>query len=335
MNSIERIMDANTNRVAEGLRILEDHARFILDGEILAEGVREMKHEVRKITDGASFIGSRDSEGDVGLKISQSDTGKRCRSGLDALVTANFNRVQEGLRSLEEHSKTLGRGEWSLRYEALRFKSYGLEKAFARRSRIPAALETKVYGITWADGNGSHVPSVEKMVAGGIKVIQYREKDEHAHRYDELMEIRSLTRAHGALLIINDDVGLALLTGADGVHLGQDDVDWKRLPLIREKLLVGISTHSLEEAQEAEAHGADYIGFGPVYATDSKANALEPRRLEELEKVIGGVGIPVVAIGGVTPMNARRLPFDGIAGFAMIGAIRDAEDMAEWMSLWK
>ncbi|HXX53128.1 MAG TPA: thiamine phosphate synthase [Thermodesulfovibrionales bacterium] len=134
----------------------------------------------------------------------------------------------------------------------------------------------------------------------GVRWIQYREKEKTRREiYYEARKLRSLTSEYGATLVVNDHADIALAVDADGVHLGQDDLPLKEARRIVGRRLIGISTHTLTQAKEAEQDGADYIGFGPVFFTATK-DAGEPRGVEMLSLIRESVEIPVVAIGGIS-----------------------------------
>jgi thiamine-phosphate pyrophosphorylase len=165
--------------------------------------------------------------------------------------------------------------------------------------------------------------------AGGAAVVQLRAKragDRQALAWAR--EIRALTRDAGALFFVNDRFDLALLAGADGVHLGQDDLPPGRLPAsARARLLVGLSTHTLEQARAARAEPLDYAAFGPVFGTHSKDSPYPPRGVAQLAEVARLLApLPLVAIGGIDLANAPALRAAGAAGAAVISAVAGAED---------
>jgi thiamine-phosphate pyrophosphorylase len=156
-------------------------------------------------------------------------------------------------------------------------------------------------------------------VAGGATVIQLRLKDAGTvARADMGRRLRSLP----AILVINDDVEAALRSGADGVHLGQTDRGAERA--VAEGLLLGISVAGVDEAEEAQARGARYLGAGPIWATPSKADAAPPVGLAGLADICSVVSIPVIAIGGIDAGNAASCVEAGAAGIAVVRAARDA-----------
>ncbi len=165
----------------------------------------------------------------------------------------------------------------------------------------------------------NHVKIAGEACKGGARVIQYRDKSSSRQDMLEIADkIRKITRKSGSLFIINDFIDIARMSGADGVHLGQDDIPIQRAREITpEGFIVGISTHSLEQAKEAEEKGADYIGIGPVFSTPTKEN-YTPIGLSTVEEVLRSVNIPVVAIGGINIENLVHLIKIGTRNVAMV-----------------
>ncbi len=175
----------------------------------------------------------------------------------------------------------------------------------------------------------SFVELTEKILAGGGRLIQLRIKDLSACEYLSIAKrARELTRRSKALLIINDRVDIALAVEADGVHLGQEDLPLQSArKILGEKVIIGISTHSEEQALEAEQGGADYIGFGPMFGTGTKETGYTPRGLEQLRTIRSLVKLPIVAIGGITEEPALQVFAAGANAAAMISNIVLAEDV--------
>lgn len=164
----------------------------------------------------------------------------------------------------------------------------------------------------------------------GIRFIQYRDKDRTRREiYYEAGRLRELTASVKAVLIINDHADVAIAVNADGVHLGQDDLPLKEARKIMGSRIIGISTHNLEQALEAESGGADYIGFGPVFETSTK-DAGSPRGVDNLRLIAQNVRIPVVAIGGINKGNVKEVLDAGASAAAVATAIcrGDIEDNA-------
>jgi thiamine-phosphate pyrophosphorylase len=172
--------------------------------------------------------------------------------------------------------------------------------------------------------SGDHIKVARSACEGGARIIQYRDKE--SSRKDMLRisdEIREITRKFNSLFIVNDFIDIALMSQADGVHLGQDDI-----PIVRARemtprdFIIGVSTHSLEQAIEAEKNGADYIGIGPVFATPTKDN-YSPIGLSVVEQVIKNVNISVVAIGGLNLENLDGLIEIGVRNAAILRAFQE------------
>jgi len=162
---------------------------------------------------------------------------------------------------------------------------------------------------------------VTVVLRAGVKWVQYREKDlSRREIYANAVILRKLTRLFDASLIINDHADIALAVEADGVHLGQDDLPLKEARKIMGSRIIGISTHSLAEAVEAERGGADYIGFGPVFHTTTK-DAGPPKGAGNIRVIKENVGIPVVAIGGINPDNVASVIRSGADAVAVATAI--------------
>ena len=171
------------------------------------------------------------------------------------------------------------------------------------------------------------VTVVEEALQVGIKAVQLREKDLNAKDLFELAQgMRKLTRKSGAKFFVNDRVDIAMAVDADGVHLGQNSFSAKYVRRIFTGAIIGVSTHSLREAKRAEEDGADFITFGPVFHTPSKACYGEPLGVEAIKELKGKIRIPVFAIGGIKKDNAKDAMNAGADGVAVISAVIGAED---------
>ncbi len=176
--------------------------------------------------------------------------------------------------------------------------------------------------------------SVEDMVKavldGGIRWIQLREKELPRREIFYMAErLRLLTRQYSAVFIVNDHPDIALAVEADGVHLGQDDFPPERARKFMGTAIIGHSTHSLKEAAEAEKKGVDYIGFGPIYRTTTKADADEPKGVELLKEVTKRVSLPVVAIGGIRLESLEEVFAAGTEAVAVASDILRASDISK------
>ncbi|MCP5107138.1 MAG: thiamine phosphate synthase [bacterium] len=171
---------------------------------------------------------------------------------------------------------------------------------------------------------GDHLEIARKACNAGARVLQYRDKQASRRRLlENARKIREITAASNTLFIVNDYIDIALLAGADGVHLGQDDIPvFDARGLVPPGFIIGISTHSLQQALEAETQGADYIGSGPVFATPTKEDYI-PIGVGTVKQVLVSVSIPVVTIGGLNLENLHQLRQVGAKNFAMVRAFQE------------
>ncbi|WP_440950473.1 thiamine phosphate synthase [Methanosphaerula subterraneus] len=168
----------------------------------------------------------------------------------------------------------------------------------------------------------SHAEVAALAVAGGADVIQLRDKSASGRELLAAAEsIRKITASAGALFIVNDRLDIALASGADGVHLGQDDLPVRAARAIAPDLIIGVSVGSVGEGQRAVADGADYVALSPLFSTPSKVDAGEGHGLDLLTTLCGELEIPVLAIGGINPSNVQHVIRAGAAGVAVISAV--------------
>jgi thiamine-phosphate pyrophosphorylase len=196
-----------------------------------------------------------------------------------------------------------------------------------------SVLPPGIYGITAEKfSRGRDNPAVvREMIAGGVAVVQYREKHGTKSFQEMLSEctaIRRLTRDSGVPFIVNDYVELAMLVDADGIHLGQDDLP---VAAVRKRVgskIIGQSTHSPDQARAALANGADYIGVGPLFATQTKDDVCAPVGLDYLDYVLREIPLPAVAIGGIKLHNIDQVIERGARTICLVTEIVGAEDIA-------
>lgn len=321
-----RIIDANINRVSEGIRVLEDISRFILENKVITKELRNLRHLTRKSFKDDNLINYRDSINDIGFELSKSSKLDN-KESIENLVRANFKRVQEGLRCIEESLRILGHYDISKIYENIRYSSYNIEKKFFKRKQI---LNSDIYSITGEEFSlgRNNVAIVKSLIDAGIKIIQYREKNKtKKEKLKECLEIKEITDEAGVTFIINDDIDIALAIKADGIHIGQEDMPIKEVRKLVGKMIIGVSTHNPEQAKEAVAEGADYIGVGPVFKTKTKANVELSEGLKYVKWVSENIKIPYVVIGGINEENIHLVKNEGAKCFAMISDIVRAEDI--------
>jgi thiamine-phosphate pyrophosphorylase len=188
-----------------------------------------------------------------------------------------------------------------------------------------------LYAILDTESLGGRAPLevLRQFLFAGAKLVQLRAKNVPSKEFFALAQaVREMTRRAGAMLIVNDRADVALSARADGVHLGQEDLPLAAARKIAGgKLVIGVSTHDLSQAKNAEAGGADYIGFGPIFGTSTKATGYSPRGLDMLHEIKNAVKIPVVAIGGIKEANVAEVWKAGADSAAIISDLMGAEDI--------
>ena len=331
-----RIIDANLNRIGEGLRLLEDLARLLLNDATLTQQLKTMRHEL--VTSDWSFnqqlLQSRDSESDVGINIEAPEQAEPRE--LPIMVVANARRVQEALRTLEELAKIPGTTPKldSEKFKQARFSLYTIERTLLskllRKDKLKSIPGLYVIIDTQALKGRSHIEVASQAICGGAKTVQLRDKLQSKKELLPLAQkLRKLCTEHNVLFIMNDYLDLALASDADGLHLGQDDLPIKvaRKLLPMDKIL-GCSTTTADQAITAESEGADYIAAGSIYPTSSKETA-KVVGLERLLQIRQAISLPLVAIGGITKDNAAEVLAAGADSVAVIGAVLGAESPEE------
>lgn len=199
-----------------------------------------------------------------------------------------------------------------------------MQAAASRKDRYMKAEDLKVYAITdryWLNG-AKLTDQVESVLQNGATFLQLREKEfSHEEMVAEAKEIKEIAEKYHVPFVINDDIYAAKEIDADGVHIGQSDMEFKKArEILGKDKIIGLSAGNLEEAIQAEKLGADYIGVGAVFHTDTKEDATA-LTFEELKEITSTVNIPVVAIGGINKDNIMQLQGTGIDGVSVISAI--------------
>ena len=324
-----RILDANFNRAREAARVLEDYCRFVLDDRILTEEVKSMRHGLGHAASrlpAPLLLAARDTPGDIGTAITAA--GEYDRSSPAQVALVNSKRLQESLRSLEEFSKLFDPG-LSRELEAIRYRAYTLERSistgFRGRERLAAARLYLLLGS--ADCRAALDWTIERAAAGGVDVVQLREKGlGDRELLARAREVREWTRKAGVLFIVNDRPEVARLVEADGVHLGQDDLsiaDARRI--VGPSLLLGVSTHRLEQVRRAVLDGADYLGVGPVFPSKTKTFNDFPG-LEFIRAAASQTTLPQFVLGGIGPGNVAAVVDAGARRIAVSSAVAQSDD---------
>jgi len=343
---ILRILDANLNRAREGLRVVEDVARFVLEDKSLQRKTKSLRHRLASLFASTPRLPSRtragkssppeidremlidlgrDATGDVGKDFLTSTEARRTTT-VD-FIQANFARIEESVRALEEFTKFFS-SETSARLKAMRFEVYSLEKDYIRASNRARNVESLkgigLYPIIDREtiGDLDPIKVARQILVPGVKIVQYRDKVFSAAAVCETCSaLRDLTARKRVIFIVNDRVDIAQAVDADGVHLGQDDVP---VPLARRMLgsrkIIGKSTHSLTQARKAVKEDVDYMAVGPIFSTPIKSGA-RPVGTELIARVRTITDKPIVAIGGINRHNLGEVLNGGADAAAVISAI--------------
>ncbi len=327
-----RVLDANANRAAEGLRTIEDHARLVSEDEVAVGWIKSLRDQLsqtlRKVNR-YSRLTARSTDSDAGTDITS--TGESQRKSQEDIVSAAAERVTQALRQLEEYSKFLDE-EVSSDFKQLRYKAYDILARLELRLARPADTLNAAHVYVLIDCSkplSEFGHYLNELAEAGVDWFQLRDKMADGGQLLQYARTAQAALAETASkLIINDRVDVALACKAAGVHLGQEDLsmaDARRL--VGNSMLIGISTHSVEQAIEAEQAGADYIGCGPTFPSTTKqfSEFVGP---EMIRRVHQAVGLPVFAIGGIDASNIELLAETGCRRVALAGAVHNAANPA-------
>ncbi|GAB4158031.1 MAG: hypothetical protein Tsb009_35210 [Planctomycetaceae bacterium] len=329
-----RILDAAANRAREGLRVLEDYTRFYRDDHQQTNQLKEMRHAISEAMsqiEPQRLLSARDTEADVGTEITT--PAEATRETTSDLVTANCKRAQEALRSLEEYGKLL-KPELGSAFKSLRYRIYTMEKQLLTGQSLREWLQDcRLYLlVTQSTCKHSVETVIRRSLESGVDIIQIREKnlpDRELMAY--LRQVREWTSAAGKLFIVNDRPDLAVLCDADGVHVGQEELSVADArAIVGPNRLVGVSTHSLEQAKRGVHEGADYLGVGPVFPSQTKQFE-EFAGLEFVREVANsssGILIPWFAIGGIDADNLEQVVKAGANRVAVSSCICRSDEPA-------
>ncbi|MBN2512124.1 MAG: thiamine phosphate synthase [Sedimentisphaerales bacterium] len=331
--AVYRILDANFNRAREALRGMEEYCRFVLNNAALSGRVKALRHALCQAAaqlEQGKLLCSRDSQNDVG-KALRFD-GQMKRLSLEDCFVASAKRITEALRAMAEVGQTISPSLYDA-FERLRFDAYTLEKDIyitgfgylrMKKVRLYVLLTVKT------EQDKQKLPELTKAcIAGGADCLQLRCKGLPDREILNLSEtFTDLCRKGDVLSIINDSPDIAILSGADGVHLGQEDIAVEQVRLLQPRpLIAGVSTHNIEQLGQAITQPCDYVALGPVFATQTKS--YEPAAglgyLNQAMDVLKQCSISHVAIGGITLDNVRQVLEQGIQCVAICSAICSAD----------
>jgi len=325
---IYQIIDANLDRAREGLRVIEDWARFGLGEEKYVEIIKNFRQILGK-NHLEIYKQSRNNIVDKCKGLSHQEQTNRKTS--EQIISSNSGRVQEALRVIEEFSR-LHNYELSKIASEIRYKTYTLEIDLLSLNKFKNSKETlkenDLYVIT--DQKENLLNTLEEILIAGVKIIQHRFKTGiDKDHLQEAIKIKDLCKRYNSLFIINDRIDIAIASNADGIHLGQDDLDLKTArKLLGYSKIIGISANNEIDISNALKDGCDYIGIGPVFETTTKKNK-KPIGIEKIKTLTKDLNIPWFAIGGIKTNNISYLKRNGFKKVALVSELMNSEDPKE------
>jgi thiamine-phosphate pyrophosphorylase len=325
---IHQIIDANLDRAREGLRVLEDWARFALGKEKYVEKIKNFRQILGK-NHLEVYKQSRNYIEDKCKGLTHEEQIKR--ETPDQIICSNSGRVQEALRVIEEFSR-LHNHELSKIASEIRYEIYNLEIDLLCLSKCKKSeeilKENDLYVIT--DQKENLLEIIEEVLIAGVRIIQHRFKTgTDKDNLQQAIQIKNLCKRYNSLFIINDRVDIALASNADGIHLGQDDLDLKTArKLLGYSKIIGISANNEIDISNALKEGCDYIGIGPVFETTTKKNK-KPIGIEKIKMLTKDLRIPWFAIGGIKSNNISYLRRNGFKKVALVSQVMNSEDPKE------
>jgi len=325
---IYQIIDANLDRAREGLRVLEDWARFGLGKEKYVERIKNFRQILGK-NHLEVYKQSRNHIEDKCKGLTHHEQINRKTS--EQIISSNSARVQEALRVIEEFSR-LQNHELSKIASEIRYEIYSIEIDLLSYSKFKKSeevlKENDLYVIT--DQKDNLLEIIEEILIAGVRIIQHRFKTgTDQDHLKEAIQIRNLCKRYNSLFIVNDRIDIALASNADGIHLGQNDLDLKTArKLLGYSKIVGISANNAIDISNALKEGCDYIGIGPVFETTTKKNKV-PLGIENIKTLTKDLNIPWFAIGGIKSNNISYLKRNGFKRVALVSQLMNSEDPKE------
>ena len=343
-SSTTRILDAAMNRTNEGLRVIEDFVRFVLNDEHLTTLLKQLRHQLGVASTtlpAAVRHAARDTPCDVGTHITTINETTRADNW--DVCRASCERVKQSLRSLEEYSK-ISSPDLATKLEAIRYQFYTIERSLT--STYTNCLNFQdTHFCTLIDGRDSieaFSELVRQLLDAGVPMVQLRDKKlSDALLLERAKILVKFVRNHtstpppdsphvsNTLVIVNDRADIAAAADADGVHVGQEDLSvHDARSIVGPHKLIGVSTHTLEQARTAVLAGANYLGAGPTFQSTTKVFEEFPG-LELLRLLATEIRLPTFAIGGINAKNLPEVLATGTQRIAVSGAVASAKCPAE------
>jgi len=325
---VYQIIDANLDRAREGLRVLEDWARFGIGGNDFVAKIKNYR-QILGSNHLEVYKQSRNYIEDQFKGLTHQEQNNRKTP--EQIICSNAGRVQEALRVIEEFSR-LHNHKLSKIASQIRYEIYSLEIDLLSLSNSESSnkilKENDLYVIT--DQKENLLDIIEDILISGVKIIQHRfKKGTDKDNLEEAIKIKNLCKKYNSLFIINDRIDIALASDADGIHLGQDDLDLKTArKLLGYSKIIGISANNKIDISTALKDGCNYIGIGPIFKTATKKEK-QPLGIEKIKTLTKDLNIPWFAIGGVSKNNISYLKSNGIKKVALVSQLMNSEDPKE------
>lgn len=330
MNRDFSLIDANLSRAKEGMRVVEDTIRFVLRNEVLYDKIRPLRHilvQLEYLLGSATRLAGRNFDQDLGQASEENNLASR--RNFWGLMKANFSRLEEALRTLEEYSKIYLPQHYS-HFQKLRYDVYCIE--FEVLSSTPHYWLQLYFEAGVVYPLSDNPEDLIWLIDHGAKVVQLRnkngDKNEIYNQAKYLCEYidKKDKNAFGytpILLIIDDCVQVAAQLPVAGIHIGQTDMSLLQArKILGSSKIIGKSNNNLEQMKESVAQGADYVSIGPIFPTPTKPDRT-PVGVEAIEKIKKEIFIPWLAIGGIDIKNAPELYKAGANNIAVIRSARD------------
>ncbi len=325
---VAQIIDANLDRAREGLRVLEDWARFGLGREDVVKEIKNYRQILGR-NHLKDYKEARNYHPDIGMGLSHPEQLKRDK--IEDIISSNSARVQEALRVIEEFARNR-HSELALSASKIRYETYQLEilllKSSMREVNKQKLIDNNLYFIT--SNTSNLIKQVQNMLDCGVKIIQYRFKDSNdLENINNAINLKELCKKYEALFIVNDRLDIALASDADGLHLGQEDLEIEHARrILGPSKIIGLSAHSEVEITKALKHEIDYLGIGPIFKSTTKTGN-PPLGIEKIKFITKEITIPWFAIGGVNSQNITALKRNNINKVAVISDLNSSDKSKE------
>lgn len=308
--------------------MIEDFVRFERTDEKILIKIRNLREDLyilrKRIS--ANTILKRDSENDLGKSY---EYDKNERKNFEDIIRSSLGRCEESSRVLEEIFKVKD-SMLSKEFKKIRFNLYTIEKDIVKKLLKKVFPQNFGLYLIMTDPVVGYEKLSEIAVKNGIKVIQLRDKKLSDKKILNIAKnIRSITKGSETLFIVDDRIDITILSGADGVHIGQTDISVDDVRKFSEYIIVGKSTHNLTQLKQALKENLDYVGIGPIYPTNSKVIKDKVLGLNKAKTMLRISNIPSVGIGGIKPYNLIKILNLGFKNFAVLSYINESDNPAK------